>query len=100
MNIFEYDGDEFDKKLDEIFANIDKEQLKKELIECGLEITQPTYNTQIKVNVIQDNSYCTIESQQIELDEMLSNINININNNLINQEGEKEKWMRELVLAA
>ena len=29
MNIFEYDGEEFDKKLDEIFANIDKEELKK-----------------------------------------------------------------------
>jgi len=38
MNIFKYVGKEFDKKLDEIFANIDKDELKKELIECGLKI--------------------------------------------------------------
>lgn len=38
MNIFEYNGEEFDKKLDEIFKNINREQLKKDLIECGLEI--------------------------------------------------------------
>ena len=38
MNIFEYNGKEIDKKLDEIFANISKDELKKELIKCGLEI--------------------------------------------------------------
>ena len=36
MNIFEYDGEEFDKKLDEVFNNMDKNTLKKELIKCGL----------------------------------------------------------------
>ena len=36
MNIFEYDGEEFDKKLDEIFNNMDKNTLKKELMKCGL----------------------------------------------------------------
>lgn len=36
MNIFEYDGEEFDEKLNELFKNIDKETLKQELIECGL----------------------------------------------------------------
>lgn len=98
MNIFEYDGEEFDKKLDEIFANIDKEELKKELIECGLEIIQSTYNTQNEIKKIEDNSYCIIESQQLELNETLSTINLD--NNFINEEGEKEKWMEELVLAA
>lgn len=38
MNIFEYEGEEFDKKLDEIFENIDTEDLFQELIECGLEV--------------------------------------------------------------
>ena len=98
MNIFEYDGEEFDKKLDEIFANIDKEELKKELIECGLEIIQSTYNTQNEIKKIEDNSYCIIESQQLELNETLSTINLD--SNFINEEGEKEKWMEELDLAA
>ena len=40
MNIFEYDGEEFDKKLEEIFKDINKDELKKELIECGLEIQE------------------------------------------------------------
>ena len=38
MNIFKYEGKEFDRKLDEIFKKINKDQLKRELIECGLEI--------------------------------------------------------------
>ena len=29
MNIFEYDGEEFDKKLEELFKKIDKKQLKE-----------------------------------------------------------------------
>ena len=91
MNIFEYDGEEFDKKLDEIFANIDKEELKNEII-------QSTYNTQNEIKKIEDNSYCIIESQQLELNETLSTINLD--SNFINEEGEKEKWMEELVLAA
>ena len=36
MNIFEYDGEEFDKKVDEVFGNINANELKRELIECGL----------------------------------------------------------------
>ena len=36
MNIFEYDGEEFDRKLDEVFNNMDKNTLKKELMKCGL----------------------------------------------------------------
>ena len=36
-NVFEYDGEEFNKKLDEIFSNTDKKELKQILIECGLE---------------------------------------------------------------
>jgi hypothetical protein len=38
MDIFELNDDEFDKKLDEIFENIDTEELFQELIECGLEV--------------------------------------------------------------
>ena len=98
MNIFEYEGEEFDKKLDEIFANIDKEELKRELIDCGLEITQPTYNVQNKIENIEDNVYCTIESQQLDINETVSTINLN--SDIFNEEGEKEKWMEELVLAA
>ena len=40
MDIFDYDGEEFEKKLDDIFENISTEELIKELIECGLEIKQ------------------------------------------------------------
>ena len=36
MNIFKYEGKEFDKKIDEIFKDIKKEELKKELVKCGL----------------------------------------------------------------
>lgn len=36
MNIFEYDGEEFNKKVDEIFNNTNPKQLKKDLLECGL----------------------------------------------------------------
>lgn len=38
MDIFDLSIGEFNKKLDEIFANIDKEELFQELIECGLEV--------------------------------------------------------------
>ena len=36
MNIFSYEGKEFNKKVDEIFNNINPKQLKKDLLECGL----------------------------------------------------------------
>lgn len=36
MNIFEYNGKEFDEKLDEIFKDVNQNELKQELIECGL----------------------------------------------------------------
>lgn len=100
MNIFEYDGEEFDKKLDEIFANINKEKLKKELIECGLEITQLTYNIKNETNILEDDLCCAIESQQIELNGKIETITIN-DNSIIKDEGENEKWMKEeLALAA
>lgn len=38
MNIFNYQGKEFDKKVDEIFNKIEANKLKEELIECGLEV--------------------------------------------------------------
>lgn len=43
MNIFEYNGEEFNQEIDKIFNNISTNQLKKELIECGLVIKQETY---------------------------------------------------------
>lgn len=38
MDIFDLSIGEFNKKLDEIFENIDTEELFQELIECGLEV--------------------------------------------------------------
>lgn len=38
MDIFKLNDEEFNKKLDEIFEDIDKEELFQELIECGLEV--------------------------------------------------------------
>lgn len=38
MDIFKLNDEEFDKKLDEIFENIDTEELFQELIECDLEV--------------------------------------------------------------
>ncbi len=97
MNIFEYDGKEFDKKLNEIFENIDKEQLKKELIECGLEIKQEIYKIE-KDNDTKDyqDEYYTIEIQKIEIEnqQIINEINLN-------KKGKEErKWKEELVLAA
>ena len=36
MNIFEYDGEEFDRKLDEVFNNMDKNTLKKRINEMRI----------------------------------------------------------------
>lgn len=49
MNIFEYNDKEYDKKLEEIFSNIDKEQLKKDLISCGLEINMEVKKLDLKL---------------------------------------------------
>lgn len=38
MNIFNLDEKEFDKKIDEIFDNIDPNVLLEDLISCGLKI--------------------------------------------------------------
>ena len=38
MDIFKLELKEFDKKLDEIFADTNKEELLQELKDCGLEI--------------------------------------------------------------
>lgn len=94
MNIFEYEGKEFDKKLDEIFSNINKEELKKELIECGLVIKQSTYKTQYQNNNLEGNYCQVVKSQKIELDDKLEIINL--------EKGESEEWKgtEYLVLAA
>lgn len=38
MNIFQFNGNEFDSVLDSLFEDIDKKELLQELIECGLEV--------------------------------------------------------------
>lgn len=38
MNIFKYNGKEFEEKIDEIFDKIDSKQLLSELIKNGLEL--------------------------------------------------------------
>ena len=97
MNIFEYDGEEFDKKLDEIFKNINKEQLKKELIECGLEIKQEIYNIE-KENILEEHhdSYHVVESQKIEIENQLVENEVK----LIEKGKEEKEWKENLALAA
>lgn len=97
MNIFEYDGEEFDKKLDEIFKNVNKEQLKKELIECGLEIKQEIYNIE-KENILEDyqDSYHIVESQEIEIENQSEENKIS----LIEKGKEEKEWKENLALAA
>ena len=97
MNIFEYDGEEFDKKLEEIFQNIDKEQLKKELIECGLEIKPEVYCIENRKFFKELNDFENIvESRKIKIEKSLPEKD----RNLINKEKEKKVWMEELALAA
>jgi len=95
MNIFEYDGEEFDKKLDEIFENINIEELKKELVECGLIIKQEVYNINNEIDLIENNIYSTVDSQQISIE-----LHLKANIELNKQEREEEEWMEELALAA
>lgn len=46
MNIFNLKDDEFERKIDEIFDNIDSKDLLEDLINCGLEIQKiEKYNT-------------------------------------------------------
>ena len=40
MNIFKYNGKDFDEKINEIFDNISNDDLKEELIECSLKIKE------------------------------------------------------------
>lgn len=45
MNIFELNGKEFEKKVDEILNDLDSKKLYEELISCGLEINDaPEYS--------------------------------------------------------
>lgn len=47
MNIFEYEGEEFDKKLDELFSEYTEEKLLKELVNSGLKVNTIDYNSNI-----------------------------------------------------
>ncbi len=82
MNIFKYEGKEFDKKLDELFDNISKEELKSELIECGLVINTNNY-TNINYCVYIDNAkYSKKENKKIQKTIMTEEyIKINMNSN-------------------
>ena len=39
MDIFDLPQEQFEKQLDKLFANISKEDLLKELVECGLKLS-------------------------------------------------------------
>lgn len=84
MNIFKYEGKEFDKKIDELFNNISKEELKNDLIECGLVINTNNY-TNINYCVYIDNAkYSKKEKRKIPktiMTEEYININMNVNIN-------------------
>ncbi len=47
MNIFEYDGEEFDKKLNEIFSGYTEKTLMDELINAGLKTDTVDYNLNV-----------------------------------------------------
>ena len=48
MNIFEYNDEEFDRVLNEVFDNIDKNVLKRELMDCGLILQKQTKEINIE----------------------------------------------------
>ena len=97
MNIFEYDGEEFDRKLEELFQNIEKEQLKKELVECGLEIKTQVYCVENEEFFKGLNDFENIvETSKIEIKESL----IEKNKKLVNEGEEEKEWKEELALAA
>lgn len=54
MNIFDYEGKEFDKKLDEVFENKNKTELKKELVECGLEIQNKSTEQEMSLDTAKE----------------------------------------------
>ncbi len=82
MNIFEYEGKEFDKKLDEIFNNISKEELKNELIECGLVINTNNYINTNYCMYIDNANYSKKEKKKIPKTAMAEEyVKINMNSN-------------------
>lgn len=95
------------KDIAEILSALDKvtfEQLDKAIKNADKEYEQIQYNRQIdmynkefEINIIVTNSYRIIDSQQIEIPEILDTISIK--DNYINEEGEN-LWMKEKVLAA
>ena len=56
MNIFNLDDKEFDKKINEIFDNINPEELLEELVECGLKINDKVEYS-ISNSYIMENEY-------------------------------------------
>lgn len=98
MNIFDYEGEEFDKKLEELFQNIDKEQFKKELVECGLEIKTQVYSAEYEEFLEGLNDFENeVESSVIEIEESF----IEKSKNIINKGKEEKEWKEEkLALAA
>lgn len=57
MNIFEYNDEEFDRVLNEVFDNIDKNVLKRELMECGLILQKQTKEINIEEKWYVDRIY-------------------------------------------
>ena len=97
MNIFEYDGEEFDKRLDELFNSIDKEQLKRELVECGLEIETQVYSAKHQDFFEELNDFENVEEiSKIEIEDSF----IEKNKKLTNEGKEGKEWKEELASAA
>ena len=95
------------KDIAEILKELNKitfEQLDKAIKNADKEYEQMQYDSKIdiyskefEINIIVTNSYSTIDSQQIEIPEILDTISIK--ENLINEEGENI-WMKEKLLVA
>lgn len=97
MNIFEYDGEEFDKRLDELFNSIDKEKLKRELVECGLEIETQVYSAKHQDFFETLDDFENVEEiSKIEIEDSF----IEKNKKSINEGKEGKEWKEELALAA
>lgn len=65
MNIFSLDEKEFDKKIDEIFDNIDPETLMKDLVSCGLKVEKKEEYSVSNTYFIEDECNYSIEVTKI-----------------------------------
>lgn len=88
MNIFKYNGKDFDEKINEIFDNISNDDLKEELISCGLDINSDNYTQRYYPVVDNNEKYSKKEKRKFEKPDISIEYNIKINYN----EGENIIW--------